>query len=249
MVYRKRRFKRKRKRSYKRKVRRTGRSKPTKTMVSRWSPWPRSAITRMNYADVFNLNLVETAVNGNQTYRLNSIFDPSGVTGDSNCRGYNEWSRLYSRYYVYAAKVTARFFTTDAGSTNDYNGAVYMRLRSGNTINSIGSTTTLEDIRTLPNTTTKPFGKWSWGADTPVISKFVKIAAIEGKPTRHEDDYCGDMVFSGGTNPNIMPLVDVGFAPLGPISGTSRVIQLSVRITYYVYMFNSTVGLATTPMP
>lgn len=60
---------------------------------------PKSRVTTLHYTEQHNM-----ALGDNLTYMINSAFDPNAAIGGHQPLGYDQWSAMYTKYYVIGAK-------------------------------------------------------------------------------------------------------------------------------------------------
>lgn len=169
-----------------------------------------------------------------QAWRINSLSNPyvGQASGSVLPQSFEEMESIYSRYIVYGAKLTVRFF---APSSN--------RIQCGVLVTSSSDTQTLTGLK-LTNQGSK---KRAWirylsntGDQEVVHSSYWKIGKVEGlnkvQFSGALEDYSGTVTTaSGAGNPSKILLLHIA---AGNMTSTSQdTLNCSVKIEYYAQLY------------
>lgn len=213
-------------------------------MISRFSPWPASAFTRMHYSDNRILTLgTGGPLNRLEQYNLNDLI---AQTGDVGPYGVPEWSTMYARYCVHAVSIDVTFWVPNASaSTDELRGRLFI-IPSPSNGGAYPNTSGIEELSATRLGTHRPFGSVQGSRSVIRMKKFISIRKLEGRKIKGEEEYQGTLNPSGGgTAPNNLCTVQIGWAPLAGL-GTQRQLTMLLKMTYYVHLFNANVASAFT---
>lgn len=214
-------------RAYGRKRRPARRSRRTNAVVSRSSPLPDRFFTKLKYTDIHALTFTgSSGVPANQSYRVNSIFDPD-ITGTGHQPlGHDEFAVLYNRYRVYGMKY---HITLSNQSTTDY-ADVAVSLRPNLT-----PYTSIYTAMESPYCQKLTIGPETGSRNIAQIKGYASVAKLRGLSKRQvaiEDDLSA--LF--GSNPGNMPMLTILIQNQN--SASSIVVNARVDVEYYVCMYD-----------
>lgn len=238
-----------RRRYVKRGARRYARKRRSgRVMVSRRTPWPHTANTSVMYSTLRDFTVsMGNSQSGIRTWRLNSIFDPEvSTTPDFGPTGVPEWSRLYKRYCVFRADVVIDCFVPNGSSaTDDFSGYIFCAPRGSTGASPFNIIGGVDGVIRAPFTTYKAFTINQGNRGVVRLRRTVSIPVVEGRKIYPEEDYCGSITPTSGTNPSLMPLLYVGWASTNLVA-SDRTMSMTVRIKYYVKLFDRATATADT---
>lgn len=244
------RVKRTRRRPYRKRSARKSRkgSRGKKVMVSKRTPWPNAARTRLGYSRESNLLIPNSASGDYVEYRMNSITDPlTAVTGDYGPLGAPEWGKFYTKYTVTGVKVTLTAWPQLVNDESQYEGFIYIHFLASTATASAqlkqdASGTVLSAATIVPNLPNIRYQRVS-GVHSDrrpyVLTAYRSVASVEGKSPRSvttDDDYSGTIGPTGaGDDPVTEPKFLVGYAAHQNGNSTPDAVwRLQTDVKYYV---------------
>lgn len=202
-------------------------------------PFPDRLFTRFSYVTRTSLTTVANNSAVEESYRMNSLFDPEVTIGGGQPRyfdtlcGANNTSAPYSEYIVMGAKIQVKFNVE--GNTNAFNNAtVGIRFRQSTITASSGLT--YENMSTLPDVIMKNINGKSTAAQWTgrVVSGYRKMVNyVNNKNIRDNEE----MTASSAANPITQIFADV-FLISSPNAVDPISVLTDVKITYYAMLFN-----------
>lgn len=193
---------------------------------------PPRKVVMMTYAD--RRNLTETAVSAGvwMTYSLNGPWDPYITGAGVQPLFFGTWMGVYQRYRVLRTRVEATFSNTLAGSTSvgvvpSYNNTML---------------TTSAAWLVQPNGSTKILGSVAGNQAVQKIDRVYTPSAVLGVS---KATYASDMDFTGSQTSNPTRQAFLLFWSLG--TSTASIVDVILRITYEVELFNPMLTPFTTP--
>lgn len=202
-------------------------------LVWHGSPFPREYPTQITFSD--NVTLTSTSgAPASYLWSINSLYDPN-VTGtggqpryfDTLC-GANGTAAPYYNYRVFASKIRIQAIPTGAD-------ALTMRGFIGLGLFNTTATqpSSLSEMRARGDYKTKFIGYWYANNGTCKMKRFMKTKSLfDIKDVKDDNDLVGDYQ----TSPSKSGRWAVTWVPFDEV--TTRSIQFSVVITYYVTFFN-----------
>jgi len=181
------------------------------------TPVPQRYITKMKYAESFQLNLANSY---SYAWNLNSIFDPNRTGIGHQPYGHDQYALLYNRYRVIACSYTVQCF----------NGTNTVTLTA----------TPSNDIVTFPNTDEameNPRTRWivqTAGGGAKVLKGNVSIPSLVG---RNKQQYMADDRYQAtfGTSPNEAAILNIGGSSISQVDVTMDCV---ITLNYVVEMFD-----------
>lgn len=178
------------------------------------------------------VTLTQNATSGNfgavETYNLNSIYQPRGVTNTTNrVQGFDQLEAIYGTYKVYGCKVTIQF--TNPTIDGMFAGVRVLSSNDGDTL--LGERVSTASMK-----------KWTWtkpinntGSQVCTYKRYWHIGRIEGlnktQLVADKDDYSAIM----SSDPSNIPTMLIAAA--GSTNSSDTMAAL-VHLEYYVQLFN-----------
>lgn len=191
----------------------------TTTLVnnSRLAPIPQRFITKMKYADTFQLSTVGGGV---YRFNLNSIFDPNRTGVGHQPYARDQLATLYNRYRVYKVNYAITFFNS---STASKVAVCPSNIEMG--------------VATISEVMENPQSKWAVatpGGSSKVISGTVSLPALTGRTKAQymaDDRYQAEMT----TSPAELLILNIFGQSLIDAGIT---IDCAINLTYFVECFD-----------
>lgn len=206
------------KKQWKRKPRRMAKKGVT-TLVnsSRLNPIPQRYITKMKYADTFQLS---TTNGGTYRFNLNSIFDPNRSGIGHQPYGRDQLATLWNRYRVFRVSYALSFYNS---STSAKVAVCPSNIEMG--------------VSTLSEVMENPQSKWAIqlpNGSQKVIKGTVYLPALTGRtPAQYlaDDRYQAEM----GSNPAELLILNIFGQNISDVTTT---IDCAINLTYHVECFD-----------
>lgn len=168
-------------------------------------------------------------VTSQQSYNLNSLYDPDKTGVGHQPYYYDQLAVLYQRYKVKGCLVELEWLNP----TEDGLNAIMMVQPSSQTVVSLNgfiASTLIERPQVVVR------GLESTGPQRMVIKQYFDIAALEGMTKlafegSASDEYCANY----NANPAATPTISLGISSANGVSGATM--QCNVRLTYYARVY------------
>lgn len=199
---------------------------------------PNSVFVKLRFQD-YNLYAIDGVAAKQESFRLNSLYDPQYSLGGGQPTGLASWANFFYKYIVYGAKVEAYFSTLGAPGKQLCCGIVgQTAAQANNGIINLDPDNILESPRNIASSKMLPpifpFSAVSvMECSITKVSKFFNIRKLEARPldSNYEANCSG--------SPSFVPVATCGVATLdsGLMAGANYGIAMMVIITYYVKFF------------
>lgn len=215
-----------RKATARRKTKLTRRTRPSYT-VSKTSPLPDRAFTKLRYSSLGALTYAGFGVPAANQFRVNSLFDPDLSGTGHQPLAFDQYAGIYNRYRVYGMKWKITF----SNRSTTYQGEVAIQSRPN-----VATHSNMDTIYEAPYTSRKATcGVEGSGQAVRVLSGYTSVSKVRGvnrSVVKNDDEYSALI----SANPAVTPTITLYMQNTD--TTTALTIAYRLELEYYCEFFD-----------